>query len=205
VGVQTRRLGRTAVDKPQVISRQIGLTRGKAILIATLSVVLLVVLYIQYGPSGEEYVAPAAAYRRTAASTASSGAAAPVPGVTTTSAGTKTAAQASTAINPAQWKAPDLSSVIAFDPFAVPESFPQSLQVAAAGDDGSGSGDAAVAAEQLTNAIEQLRLELQELQERGVHVILKQRRTVRVGDEINGFTVTAIEPDHVRVEWKVEK
>jgi hypothetical protein len=53
--------------------------------------------------------------------------------------------------------------------------------------------------------------QLEELQQRGVHVIVNLRdeyvamigdRTVHVGDEINGFIVTAIEPDGVRVERK---
>jgi hypothetical protein len=66
----------------------------------------------------------------------------------------------------------------------------------------------------MAEAIESLRLELEQLQQRGVHVILRGRdeyvamigdRTIHVGDEISGFTVTAIEADHVRVERKVQK
>jgi hypothetical protein len=52
------------------------------------------------------------------------------------------------------------------------------------------------------------------LQERGVNVIVRGRdeyvamignRTVHVGDDIDGFTVTAIEPDGVRVERKIQQ
>jgi hypothetical protein len=73
---------------------------------------------------------------------------------------------------------------------------------------------AAAAAAKLAEAIERLQTELKALQERGVHVIIRGRdqyvamigdRTLHVGDEINGFTVTAIEPDGVRVERKLKE
>ena len=81
-------------------------------------------------------------------------------------------------------------------------------------DDGGDSSDPAEAAAKLAEAIESLQTELISLQERGVHVIIRGRdqyvamigdRTVHVGDEINGFTVTAIEPDGVRVERKLNE
>jgi hypothetical protein len=64
----------------------------------------------------------------------------------------------------------------------------------------------------LVDEVAKLRDELEKLRQRGVGVIVRERdkfvamigdRTVHVGDEINGFTVTAIEPDGVRVERKV--
>ena len=67
-------------------------------------------------------------------------------------------------------------------------------------------------ASQLADTVAKLQTELEELRQRGVSVIVKQHdeyvamigdRTIHVGDEINGFTVTAIEPDGVRVERKV--
>ena len=203
------------MDKPKAIT-QIGLTRGKAVLIAVLALVLVVVVYIQFGPSGEDYVAPQASeYRSPAASSARPTSAVAAASTTPIGAASKANGKAAP-IDQTRWKAPDLATVIAFDPFAVPETFPRSAHIAA-GDDAeaeAGSEEAAAAAEQLTEAVEQLRLELEELQQRGVHVIVKQRdqyvamigdRTVHVGDDIGGFTVTAIEPDHVRVERKVQK
>jgi len=68
-------------------------------------------------------------------------------------------------------------------------------------------------ADELATAIEQMRMQLEELQQRGVQVIVRGRdkyvamigdRMVHVGDVINGFTVTAIEPDGVRVERNVD-
>jgi hypothetical protein len=106
--------------------------------------------------------------------------------------------------------------VLAYDPFALPSEFPRSAQVAGA----SRAQVAAIAAtlaenaDQMAEAIESFRVELEQLQQRGVHVIVRGRdqyvamigeRTIHVGDEIGGFTVTAIEPDYVRVERKVQK
>ena len=204
------------MDKPEALSRKVGLTRRKAALVAVLAVVLLVVLYLQFGPSGEDYVAPQdSEHRRPPASSSNQTSATPAASLTTIGGVTRTSGRAAP-IDESHWKTPDLAAVIAFDPFAVPETFPKSEQIlAVAGQESeSGSEDPAVAAELLTEAVEQLRLELEELQQRGVHVIVKQRdqyvamigdRTVHVGDEIGGFTVTAIEPDHVRVERKVQK
>jgi hypothetical protein len=108
--------------------------------------------------------------------------------------------------------------VLAFDPFALPSGFPRLPQGIGASrsaqDAAVNAADVDVAADQLAEAIESLRMELEELQQRGVRVIIRGRdeyvamigdRTIHVGDEISGFTVTAIEPDHVRVERKVQK
>jgi hypothetical protein len=204
------------VDKPEAISRKVGLTRRKAALVAVLAVVLLVVLYLQFGPSGADYVPlQDSAPSRRAASSSIPTSAMPAASRTTIGGATRTNGRAAP-IDETHWKAPDLAAVIAFDPFAVPATFPKSEQIlaVAAQENEAGSEDPAVAAELLTEAVDQLRLELEELQQRGVHVIVKQRdqyvamigdRTVHVGDEIGGFTVTAIEPDHVRVERKVQK
>ena len=57
-------------------------------------------------------------------------------------------------------------------------------------------------------------MELAALQARGVNVIVRGRneyvamigdRTLHVGDEFEGFTITAIEPDGVRVERKIQE
>jgi hypothetical protein len=108
--------------------------------------------------------------------------------------------------------------VLAFDPFALPSGFPRSSQATVSSRSAAGTAvegaDAEIAADQLADAIESLRMELEELQQRGVRVIIRGRdeyvamigdRTIHVGDEISGFTVTAIEADHVRVERKVQK
>ena len=120
------------------------------------------------------------------------------------------------AFDETKWKSPELTMVVAYDPFALPSAFPQPVRTAAGGQavDGDDGSDAETAAAKLAEAIESLQTELRALQERGVHVIIRGRdqyvamigdRTVHVGDEINGFTVTAIEPDGVRVERKLSE
>ena len=198
--------------KTQSTLEQIGLTRGKAALIGVLAVVLLAVIYIQYGSSdAEEAVLPEAARSRPAAQ----------PVTTTASPSTIRQEQADSNLQSAlaefdrtRWQAPELTEVIAYDPFALPEAFPQppraALDPRLAGE-GADVSSADLDAQHLAEAVESLQSQLEELQQRGVHVIigggdqyvaLIGDRTLHVGDEINGFTVTAIEPDGVRVERK---
>ncbi len=64
----------------------------------------------------------------------------------------------------------------------------------------------------MAEAVAQLQMQLRELEQRGVQVIVRERdqyaamigdRVVHVGDEIDGFTVTVIDPTSgVRVERK---
>jgi hypothetical protein len=128
-----------------------------------------------------------------------------------------TAAEAdSDAFERTAWKSPDVSTVIGYDPFALPAAFPR--PAAATELHGGPGGTAATSdterASQLADTVANLRTKLEELRQRGVHVIVKQQdqyvaivgdRTIHVGDEINGFTVTAIEPDGVQVEWKEQQ
>jgi hypothetical protein len=201
------------VVKTQNVSRKSGLTRGKAALIGVLTIVLAGVIYVQYGRRGDEGVLTptnTAAYRpparRAAPPTAS-----------------ESALQAESELNiqsalldfdQTRWKSPELSTVIAYDPFALPAAFPQPPQ--AGGDPRLAAGPlseaaAALRAKLLADAIERLQMQLEELKQRGVHVIVNQNdhyvamigdRMIHVGDEINGFTVTEIDPKGVRVERK---
>jgi hypothetical protein len=193
--------------------QQAGLTRGKMLIIGILAVVLVGVIYLQYGPSGIsqqiEPATPATESRiaRPALEQVS-------PAVADAGESEVGLAAELAVFDHARWETPELSEVIAYDPFAVPAAFPQSLRavldptLAAQGGD---SAAAAFNAKLLAEAVEQMQLQLEELQQRGVHVIVNLRdqyvamigdRTVHVGDEINGFVVTAIDPDGVRVERK---
>ena len=202
----------------QAWARQIGLTRGKAALVALLAVVLVSLIYIKYGPSSADDASALHSElpgRRSASRTASQ----PAAGSSASEAPTVADAGPSSSkpFDQPGWKVPELATVIAFDPFALPASFPQPAQLVSGTTAAEGTADpadAASAADQLAEAIEQLRMELEQLQQRGVQVIVRGRdqyvamigdRTVHVGDEISGFTVTAIEQDHVRVERKVQK
>jgi hypothetical protein len=205
------------VDEPQTWSKRIGLTRGKAVVVSVLAVTLVVVIYVKYGPSGAAAISNrlmSLSGRRPGAKSDSQASAAKNANTTQLNA----AELLSVEVDESRWKSPDLSVVLAYDPFALPSGFPQPQQAASASSSAQISAvspeEADIAAEQLAEAIETLRMELEQLQQRGVHVIVRGRdeyvamigdRTIHVGDEISGFTVTAIEPDHVRVERKVQK
>ena len=99
------------------------------------------------------------------------------------------------AFDETKWKSPEVTRVVAYDPFALPSAFPHPVRTADGGQvvDGDDGSDAETAAAKLAEAIESLQTELRALQERGVHVIIRGRdqyvamigdRTVHVGDEI---------------------
>jgi hypothetical protein len=189
---------------------QIGLTRGKAAFIGVLAVALLGVIYRQYGGSnGGEMPASSAP---TAQGTPLSATATP-----STIAGESADAGLDVALakfDQSKWQSSDLEKVIAYDPFALPKAFPQPQRAVldpTLAAEGGVASSAAQQAQQLAEAVELMQNQLAELQQRGVHVIVNLNdeyvavigdRTIRVGDEINGFIVTAIESDGVRVEGK---
>jgi hypothetical protein len=105
---------------------------------------------------------------------------------------------------------------VAYDPFALPPSFPQPPKITAGGKatgaDGLIAAAAADDAKRIAEAAENLRMQLEELKQQGVHVILRKGdqyvavigdRMLHVGDKIDEFTVTAIDPDDgVHIERK---
>jgi hypothetical protein len=220
------------------LSKKIGLTPGKAVLIGVLAVVFVVVIYIQFGSGGEEYSEEAvvaveetsetaspeppptlASSRPTAAEAADGAKEKPTvvaaPAAEKDANGGKLTAIAS--LDSERWKAPEVDSIVEYDPFALPLAFPQPVRVVDSEgltSEGIVAAEAATRANQLADAVANLHTELESLRQRGVSVIVKQHdkyvamigdRTVHVGDEINGFTVTAIEADGVRVEKKVQE
>jgi hypothetical protein len=202
------------VAKTQTASPQLGLTRAKAILIGVLGVVLVAVVFMQYrrfsGGGTLEAAGPATAppsKPRVEKATTSA-----VKPAVATEAATHDAQTALLELDQAKWKSPDVATVIAYDPFALPAAFPQPPRIVGEGRiDGSGL-TAAEQTQQLADALEAVRTQLDELKQRGVQVILGKNgeyvamvgdRLIHVGDEINQFTVTDINPrDGVLVEWK---
>ena len=197
-------------------SKKAGLTRGKAILIGVLAVVLLIVLCVQFGGSSEQPTAGASRYRPPRPAVAVQPATpeakpvTPVVAKPTPSApvGKEKDTTTVSIINESHWKAPAVATIIAYDPFALPASFPQPPKVAAGGKSADGKDLIAAAAEddakRAADAAEELHLQLQQLIEQGVHAVFSEGnqyvavvgdRVLRVGDEIDGFTVTAIDPD----------
>ncbi len=204
-----------AVADAQKESQRGGMTRGKAALIGVLTVVLLGVLYLQYGrssaASNSEPVA-SAARRRPAEAPAKQPPTTATVNNTQNESGSPVAVAA--AVDETRWKSPNLADVVDYDPFALPATFPKPPVIDPTSASGQGLVAAAAAddAKSLAEAIAQMQKQLEELKQRGVHVIVRERdqyvamigdRTVHVGDEIDGFTVTEIDPAGVRVERKV--
>lgn len=204
--------------KPMSLSQQAGLTRGKLILVAVLAVILMGVLYKQFGGS-----ASTGLQTHSASDSLPESYERPATRVAGNSKPTRPAAKAAevattpvrlNSVDQPAWKTPALERVIQYDPFALPAAFPKPERLAGGtGASPDGSIDAAGAdAARLADAVTKLQTELEQLKQRGVHVIVRERdeyvaligdRTIHVGEEINGFTVTAIRPDGVHVERKI--
>jgi hypothetical protein len=200
-----------------------GLTRGKAILIGVLAVALVAVLYVQFGRGGEKASGEAAGYRPPRPALAVQPVNSMAKPVTLASATTPSNAQASKEkgaamvplIDGTRWKSPKLETIAAYDPFALPPAFPQPPKLTAGGKvigaDGLIAAATADDAKKMAEAVEKLHMELEDLRQRGVHVIIRQgdqyvawigERMLHVGDKINDFTVTAIDTDGVHIERK---
>ncbi len=205
------------MDSLANLATRLGVTPRKLALIGVLAVVLAGLLVYQYGRFGGSEVEEMATAEpptnppRPVAMAATK----PAADSAEESLREEAAAEAIESINEQLWTAPELASVIEYDPLAVPAAFPLPVQAAASGQGGESDSPTIPAShkEQLTSLVEDLQMQLEELRQRGVHVIVKERdkyvavigdRTIHVGDEINGFTVTSIAPDGVRVERKIE-
>ena len=187
---------------------QAGATPKKLALIAVLGVVLIVVLYVQFGRPSEE--SPAVSVEPPVRPR-------PVANRTKTRQVSELAASAELSGDISttdfdKWRPQELATVIHHDPFALPASFPQPLPMdaeAAFAELGDQSNEqAADAVASLDQRIQQSRAELESLRNLGVQVLMRQGdgyvamvgdRTIHVGDEINGFTVVAIDANGVRV------
>jgi hypothetical protein len=204
------------VAEQKTLAQQTGASPQKLALIGVLAVILLGVLYIQFRPSEGE--APSESPRtarterapRRSSATATTGRdAAPDDG--------KSPEFLLETVDRRQWKAPALGEVVRYDPFALPAAFPQPVvatQLGSKGADGTViAADASLDIESEAEAIAELQTKLTELQQRGVRVIIQGKkhatavigdRTVHVGDDVDGFTVKAIQPDGVVVERKLD-
>jgi hypothetical protein len=115
------------------------------------------------------------------------------------------------------WQSTDVAKTIQYDPFALPSLFPQRIQEAkekqlaheSEATDHSES-DATARAESL----KQLKTQFGELQRQGVRIVMEQNekyvavigeKTIHVGDDIDGFTVVAIDAQGVRVSRELKQ
>ncbi len=196
----------------KALTKKLGLTPGKAALIGALAVALLGVIYTQYGSSGESdtvAATPGGPSRRPVTSPA---VVKPLTSAGSSDGESNADGHATVDFDQSKWNAPELSTVVAYDPFALPKAFPQPLlSTAQLLADGGRGALAAASADQLADELQRLQSQLDELKNRGVHVIVSVDgqyvamigdRMVHVGDQINEFTVTEIDPSGVRVERK---
>jgi hypothetical protein len=197
----------------QTESKRARLTPAKAALIAVLAVVLVGVLYAQYGGSSAAADAePVASMPRRGpgAPAATSILAAKQEKKTQVDIGVP--AGTAVVVDETKWKSPNPEDVVDYDPFALPERFPKPRAIERIA---TGAEEAAAAAaddaKRLADAIVLLRRQLEDLKQLGVQVIVREGdqyvamigdRMVHVGEEINGFTVVGIDPTGVRVERK---
>lgn len=198
--------------KQATISQRLGASPGKLALIGVLAMVLVAVIYVQFRPSsGGQTAPPAGAAPRTRRP--------PLRPTTAAAAAANTPAGATSqwfieSVDRKEWTSPEVAQVIRYDPFALPASFPQPATQALLPDDAVDVADAGLEEERRSQAVQQIQQKLAELQRRGVRVIIDGRKetaamigddTIRVGDIIDGFTVTAIDADGVYVERKLEQ
>jgi hypothetical protein len=188
-----------------------GVTSGKLVLIGVLAVVLLGVLYLQYG---EMIFKPAKKPQATVAS------AKPRSNGRKPNTAKKPVAK-ETAVTPVlkstgshlTWQSPELASVVSYDPFALPAAFPHPQQIEAASavaqSDAAKAQDASVQRAALEAERTQLESALATLKQQGVQAVITKGnqsvvivggQEVRVGDEFQGFTVVGIDPDAIEPE-----
>ena len=196
------------MDNKSSVAKQAGVTPGKLALIGVLAVVLGGVLYIQFGPTTKSAPVstppPMAAAESTANPTNASAA-------TVVGAATAAAAQSKKTGALARWQSPDLVPVVDYDPFALPATFPQPRRIddeTALAQNAAQTKDSAAELAALEAERAKSEAELQGLRQQGVDVIIVKKdkyvaivgdQEVHVGDQIDGFTVIAIDADGVRV------
>jgi hypothetical protein len=177
---------------------KLGVTRGKLVLIAVLGVVLLAVVYMQFGSSADsttESVATGFGPHIRATATPA-GAATTDPPPATAALPTATPAVATSLgenkneqLPPAQltsrksgfssdWQGGDIAKVVLYDPFALPASFPQRLK---AGEEEKlaketvNTEDAKAEEAARAEAIKVMQTEFVQLQHEGVRVIMQKQ------------------------------
>jgi hypothetical protein len=193
------------------VKETLGVTPTKLKLICLLAVMLVAVLYLQYGRSSAE-VAPTKPSARSTRAAKSDDA------TTSQSSPGKKENSASELVDNLSWNAPELASVIHYDPFALPAAFPQPKPTLVGVNPAEGGATVLAAAEMSEearlNALRETQTELERLRKQGVQIILTEgdqfvamigKDTFHVGDEIGGFKITAIDSDGVHVERAVQE
>lgn len=191
-------------------AKQAGVTPGKLALIAVLALVLGGVLYVQLAPQSSSSPLPPQSH--------------PAPPIADATRkppfqdGATAAISTSQAPTPprkktgevASWHSPELTPIVAYDPFALPAAFPKPAEIDAQAAIAQSTTAEEVSAQQEALEAERTKSEgeLAGLRQQGVAVVIKKKnewyaivgdQEVHVGDQINGFTVIAIDAGGVRV------
>jgi hypothetical protein len=198
------------MDSKSIRVKRIGVTPAKLALIAVLAVVLVAVLYLQFGtPSAGTAEGMKPTPRRTPVA-AQPAAATPAPGAKNAESPPESPKYLNLEVS-AGWQATDLRQAIKYDPFALPSSFPKRLEAGAAdkqAQETSKAEDSRAAENARAEALKNMQSDFSQLQRKGVHVVMQEHdkyvaligdKTIHVGDEIDGFTVVAIDAQGVRV------
>jgi len=195
---------RRAVDSKPNWGKQAGLTPGKMALMVVLAVVFVGVLYHQFGG------------RSTPPQSVTVQSTSPADSATTEEKPSTKQSPSAQAVGiahkkitfRAQWQALSLATVVGYDPFALPTSFPQPPTEDAAGalaqNEASSREDLLAQRAALAAEREQTQSQLAGLRQQGVQIFIKRNnqqvatvgdQEVHVGDKIDGFTVIAIDAD----------
>lgn len=187
-------------------NEKLGVSPGKLKLIGLLSVILVVVLYLQYGGAGTE-VAPAKSESHPTRKAKRKSELSPQKPADSSETPIKDLGDISS------WKEPELATVIRYDPFALPAAFPQPKPTLTAS---LLSGELAgpdLDQEARDKKLQELSQSLAQLRQQGVQVIITKgdefvamigKHVYHVGDEIGGFKITSIDADGVHVEGAVQ-
>ena len=190
------------MPRPQAPSNR-GTSPFKLVLAAVLAVVFVVVVAVQFGAlSGADEVGTTGSDRREARREP--------PRRTVIDANVPASPEPAKARRPApQWPALGLADVLEYDPFAVPAAFLDLQRADKARQRERQTETAARREELMRRQAEQKRI-LDALRQEGVkavvgsprhgHAAIVGSQTVRVGDLLSGFRVTAVEPDGVVLE-----
>jgi hypothetical protein len=197
------------VASPSLANDRLGVTPGKLKLIGLLAAMFVVVLYVQYGRSGDEVALTKPEPR---AARASKRASKPSP----QTASDSKYVPLKRSVDTSAWKEPELQTVTHYDPFALPPTFPQPKPTITAS---LLDGDLAAQAgpdldeEARKDKLLQMQQSLAQMRQQGVQVIITKgdefvaligKKVYRVGDEIGGFKITSIDTNGVQVEGAIQ-
>ncbi|MBN1852761.1 MAG: hypothetical protein JW829_08550 [Pirellulales bacterium] len=190
-----------------------GATPGRLALIGVLAVVLVSAVYWNILREQPSQTVPKSAKDHVASKDSSIRAGAPA--IRRGTARAKPATNPQVRIRTKSWPEVELANVVAYDPFAVPETFPQPEAIAPEEQHAAVSRDAnqRELAVKRQAAIAAQAAAIESIRSKGVQAILRSDdnfiaivngREIRIGDVIEGFTVVHISTEGIRLQGRNE-